>query len=67
MSFQRQCRPSAVERPVWVSVKDATRLSGIGRTKLYELLNTNTIASIKIGRKRLVLMASIEALASEAA
>jgi excisionase family DNA binding protein len=67
MSVQKQCRPFAVEKPVWVSVKDATRLSGIGRTKLYELLNANAIASVKIRRKRLVSLASIEALGSEAA
>jgi len=45
-----------------VSPREASRLTGIGLTRLYELLNNHTLKSIKLGRKRLVSYASIEAL-----
>ena len=34
------------------------RLTGVGRSKTYELLKNGDLASIKIGRRRLVVMAS---------
>ncbi|WP_413207910.1 helix-turn-helix domain-containing protein [Rhodospirillum sp. A1_3_36] len=37
-------------------------LLGIGRTKLYELLNDNTLDSVKIGRRTLVRRASLRRL-----
>jgi excisionase family DNA binding protein len=49
-------------KPILVSPKVASRLTGIGLTRLYELLNDNTLKSIKLGRKRLVSFASLEAL-----
>jgi excisionase family DNA binding protein len=51
--------------PVWVTVKEAARISGIQRTRLYELFAEGTIKSIKIGGKRLVSFASIEALGAD--
>jgi excisionase family DNA binding protein len=50
-------------KPIWVSPKEASRLTAIGLTRLYALLNDNTLKSIKLGRKRLVSYASLEALA----
>jgi excisionase family DNA binding protein len=48
--------------PIWVTVTEAIRLSGIRRTRLYECLNDGTLRSIKVGRKRLISYASIEGL-----
>lgn len=48
--------------PIWVSVNDAIRASGIHRTRLYELLNSGALGSIKVGRKRLVSFDSIKTL-----
>lgn len=45
-----------------VSVIDACRLLGIGRTKLYELISSQEIQSFSIGRRRLVKVASLQAL-----
>lgn len=45
-----------------VSVNDTMALLGIGRTKLYELLNDNTLDSVKIGRRTLVRRASLRRL-----
>lgn len=44
-----------------VSPAEAARMAGIGRTKLYELLGANEIASIKLGARRLIRIADIEA------
>lgn len=42
-----------------VSAVDAARLTGIGRTKLYEAIGSGTLRSLKIGKRRLIM---IEAL-----
>ena len=49
-------------RVIWVSVCEACRLSGLGRTKLYELMASGRVLSTTVGRRRLVSVASIEAL-----
>jgi excisionase family DNA binding protein len=54
--------PRALMKPLWISPKEASRLSSIGRTRLFELLADGTLVSIKIGRKRLISYASLEAL-----
>ena len=53
--------------PILVTVPEACRLSGLGRTKIFELIAQQKLKSVAIGRRRLVVFASIEALASEAA
>jgi excisionase family DNA binding protein len=53
--------------PICVSVAEAMRLLGVGRTKLYDLINSQQIRVVKIGRRTLISMASIRALISDAA
>ena len=48
------------------SVADAAKLLGIGRTKLYELLKNGELASMQIGKRRLVRVDSISALIERA-
>lgn len=48
--------------PVCVRVSTAMRLLGIGKTKLYELVATGDLETIRIGRRTLIMQASIEAL-----
>jgi len=50
-------------KPITVTIENATKYSGIGRTKLYELIGNGTIKTITVGRRRLVVYASLEALA----
>ena len=40
------------------SVKDFSRRTGLGVTKIYELLNDGPLESITIGQKRLILLES---------
>jgi len=47
------------QNPISVSVRTAVRLSGLGRTRLYEAIGRGEIASVRIGRRRLVLFDSL--------
>lgn len=44
-----------------VSPAEAARIAGIGRTKLYEALGSGSLASFKVGTRRLIRVASLEA------
>lgn len=48
--------------PVTLSINDAAGSLGIGRTKLYQLINAGKLEAIRIGRRTLVKTASIQAL-----
>ena len=48
--------------PITVSVDEARNAIGIGRTKFYELVGQGRLKTLKIGRRTLVLVASIRAL-----
>lgn len=45
--------------PITVRVREASRLTGIGRSKLYELIAAGEIQIVKVGRITLVPMASL--------
>ncbi|MGO9427560.1 excisionase family DNA-binding protein [Rhodoblastus sp.] len=48
--------------PVTVTIPTAIKLSGLGRTKLYELLAKQEIESVRVGTRRLINFASLKAL-----
>lgn len=48
--------------PICVRVNDAARMIGIGRTKLYELIATGEIETVKIGKATRVTTASLRGL-----
>ena len=47
-------------KPVAVPVREACRIAGIGRSSLYKLMRVGALESIAIGRRRLILLASLE-------
>ncbi len=49
------------ERPT-CSIAEACAAAGVGRTKLYELLDEGIVSAIKVGRRRLVRVNSLLAL-----
>lgn len=51
-------------KPITITINEALRVSGLGRTKLYELIGSGTLKTITVGRRRLVVYASLEALAA---
>ena len=53
--------------PVLVSVETArAMLGGVGKTTLYAMLSAGDLESVKLGKRRLVRVSSIQALADRA-
>jgi excisionase family DNA binding protein len=46
--------------PVLVSVDQAAKVVGLGKSKLYELLLSGELKSLKIGRRRLISMSALK-------
>ena len=53
-------------KPLAVPVKTACKLIGVGNTTMWSLIKAGRVKTISIGRRRLVLYASLESLTSEA-
>jgi excisionase family DNA binding protein len=49
----------AVFKPLTVRIREACRLTGIGRSKLYELIGAGEIEVIKVGAITLVPVSSL--------
>lgn len=49
-----------------ISVDEAARALGLGRTRLYELVKSGALRSFTIGSRRLFRVSDIEAFISEA-
>jgi excisionase family DNA binding protein len=54
--------PESTPAPLCVRVKVAARMMGIGRTKLYELIGSGEVETIKVGKATLVTTASLNAM-----
>lgn len=52
--------------PVLISIADASRALGIGKTKMYELISKNALTTVQIGTRRLVTLQSVRAFGGEA-
>ena len=50
---------NAVAERLAVSPAEAARLAGVGRTTIYEAIGSGALRSLKIGKRRLILIASI--------
>jgi len=48
-------------KPITVQIKDACRMTGIGRSKLYLLIAEGAIDTVKVGSMTLIPVASLEA------
>jgi excisionase family DNA binding protein len=48
--------------PICVRVNDAARMIGVGRTKLYELISSGELETVKIGKATRVTTASLRVL-----
>ena len=44
-----------------VDIPEACRLTGLGRSKLYDLLGNGEIASIMVGKRRVIVVAELRA------
>lgn len=52
-------------QPVFISVPELCVMLGIGRTKANELIGGALIQSTKLGRRRLIVLESAQAFASQ--
>ena len=52
-----------MDRPILLSIEKAAEALSIGRSKTYELIGEGKLVTITIGRRRLVRMDSVQALA----
>jgi excisionase family DNA binding protein len=50
-------------QPMLCSITDAAKALGLGRSKLYELIAERKLDTVTIGRRRLVRVDSVRALA----
>lgn len=48
--------------PLFVTMKTGSRITGLGPTKLYEMLGLGAIESIKVGSRRLIKYESLKKL-----
>ena len=55
-------KPNTDLSPITLRIADACRITGIGRSKFYELIKAGEIEVIKVGAITLVPMTSIDAL-----
>lgn len=53
--------------PVTLTINDACKAIGLGRSKLYELIADKQLETVKLGGRTLVKVSSIKALVGEAA
>jgi len=56
----RPRRAPTIADPICVTMKDAEHLSGLGHTKLAELVKNGSISSVTIGGRRLVILCQPE-------
>jgi len=61
----RADKPQVTE-PIVVRILEAVRLTGIGRSKLYELIASDDIETVKIGSCTLIPMASLHGIIERA-
>ena len=54
--------PATATEPISVRIADATRLTGIRRSKLYELMASGDLETVKIGRCTPIPMDSLREL-----
>lgn len=53
---------SAPVEPICVRVNDAARMIGVGRTKLYELIASGEVETVKLGKSTRIVTASLHRL-----
>jgi len=55
--------PDGYLDPITVRISDAVKLTGISRSRVYELIRSGQIETVKVGRAKLVLYRSLKRLA----
>jgi hypothetical protein len=53
--------PGEAYEPISVRIPEAVRLSGLSRSRLYELMRSGDIGFVKVGASTLILVGSLRA------
>lgn len=53
--------PRTAGKPIAVAPEEAARLAGLGRTTIFGALKSGALASLKVGRRRLIRIDVLEA------
>jgi excisionase family DNA binding protein len=53
---------SEAPKPLAVTVQSACRLTGLGKSSIYELIKDGKLSTTNIGRRRLIRFSSLEEL-----
>lgn len=61
----RMARTNGAE-PLAVRIPDAVRMTGIGRSKLYQLIASGELETVKIGRCTLITLDALKSLLANA-
>jgi excisionase family DNA binding protein len=56
---------ASAPEPEAVSIDETCRLTGLGRSKVYQLIASGTLPSLKIGKRRLVRPSAIRRLIAD--
>lgn len=51
--------------PMLVSIKEARRLIGVSNTRIYDLINTGALETVRIGKRHMVRYSSLQKLAGD--
>ena len=62
MADDRPGKGSTLMEPISVRIPEAVRLTGLSRSRLYELINSGDVETVKMGASTLVLVSSLKAL-----
>jgi len=52
---------------ILMPIREAAEILGLGRTTIYRLMNDGDLESVKIGRRRLIKVASVHQLVEQGA
>jgi excisionase family DNA binding protein len=61
LTYERFVMSETLPDPIFISTKETARLLGVSRNHVYELLDRKVIDSRYIGRRRMVVKASLDA------
>ena len=67
-AHSRISNPSAdtEPKPLTVTISTARRLTGLGNTSIWKLISEGKLKTARVGKRRLILYASIEELIEDA-
>lgn len=57
--------PANLNNSISVGIADAAKMTGLSRSRIYELMNEGKLRSVHVGRRRLIPVSSLRELVGE--